>query len=1106
MKFKMKFKKDIFLKKSTWLVLALFAITAFNIPRFIAKAGATGDAFSDSDKIKILEISAGNKFKLTNTQTNPPREEYLETAAGVKTKVTHISMPEYISMVDDIAGKYDAVVITRQSSSTMHGSYYTRKVDGDIRYRDFTAPQAQPLGVYKYLAPADWKLSSATYVPVINGQNVSEYYSENDITEKRAKEIIKMVDNGQLVYIDAGITTDASLATSNLFKIFNYSAKIGSEMKSKENSNLFKKANSEITIDNVVNYYKGMPINSKRPIISAATLPVDEVKNTDGTVTNQREMNFNITANSGIDNEDLTFNLYLDFDGSGTYSTKELVKTYNFTGSVNSKSYSFACQLDNVFMGILDWKVEIVRPNGVKSNVTGNTKFVNQSTKKRDIKVLQIYPDNGDINTRLSENKIFNAKLDSTELSDYNITVDDIKVSDFCNTYGTKIDSATGKPTTLEGKYDMVIVGFADNYGNCDFTSNAAMADLDNFIKKNHSVMFTHDTMALSLYNGDSKNGPAMLTRHYRDYVGQARYKDPYSTKQDTSKQFDSDGNLLNIYQQYDANGSLAYLPIPHNTISGTSLGITPLTANSETQDSKDDTGLNLWNRTYTKQVKSVNDAQITEYPFDLRNVNAGAPGVVNVSLTHTQWFQLDLEDPDVVPWYNLLDGDINSGDSRNFYYTYSKGNITYSGTGHSGTGDVEQEVKLFINTIIKAVRGANTPPTVTNEKFSDKSVIADKSTVNEKLNVDADEYKFITIPTDVDNDKLHVIVTVKPDSKEQSTVLDKTGVVSGTSLNVSIPKSVYANLPVGTNLNVEVKVIDPSEASDTKTFILQTNHAPTIANQQSLTAGDIPDKGNVIASKEQDFVFYTIPSDVDVADKDSLALSAKVRESDISDLTIDAKTFDKTKVKTGSKVKVVIPKSTFADCKSGDKITITTGVTDSEKVNTTKSFTVTIQDPEVTHGVWKVDSTSAGGHISNDVVDTTLIQANETPQFVGKITKVYNTSAVVKLTVDSKLQLAGDKKVWLYRVSGGNETKVGEMLKDGTTNCYTYDLANSSLSTVEPEGMTFIVKYSAGLIALPQGIQETPESYTNTITVDTGKGAVTIYYKKIKADDRDLF
>lgn len=132
--------------------------------------------------------------------------------------------------------------------------------------------------------------------------------------------------------------------------------------------------------------------------------------------------------------------------------------------------------------------------------------------------------------------------------------------------------------------------------------------------------------------------------------------------------------------------------------------------------------------------IRIANDGQITNYPYVLGDT-------IQISTTHAQNFQLDLEQEDggdVTVWYNLTDahdtavageGGTNdgvyssrSGDSRNNYYIYTKGNITYTGLGHSRTEALtDDEVKLFVNTMISAYRAAPEKPyvKVTNEDAS---------------------------------------------------------------------------------------------------------------------------------------------------------------------------------------------------------------------------------------------------------------------------------------------------------------------------------------------------------------------------------------------------
>ena len=136
-----------------------------------------------------------------------------------------------------------------------------------------------------------------------------------------------------------------------------------------------------------------------------------------------------------------------------------------------------------------------------------------------------------------------------------------------------------------------------------------------------------------------------------------------------------------------------------------------------------------------TNKVQAANEGQITKYPFAI-------PDSIFVADTHAQNYQLDLEydsDGDVLVWYNLAgtsnrdDGkksavnsksisvyDGKNQDSRNNYYIYTKGNVTYTGLGHSTSSNSpmsDDEIKLFINTMIAAYRSSASDPyiTVTN-------------------------------------------------------------------------------------------------------------------------------------------------------------------------------------------------------------------------------------------------------------------------------------------------------------------------------------------------------------------------------------------------------
>lgn len=61
-------------------------------------------------------------------------------------------------------------------------------------------------------------------------------------------------------------------------------------------------------------------------------------------------------------------------------------------------------------------------------------------------------------------------------------------------------------------------------------------------------------------------------------------------------------------------------------------------------------TGFNN-NNDLTKRATKTNTGQITEYPFKIDQT-------LSIAQTHGQWYQLDMEDPEVTVWYCLSDNE----------------------------------------------------------------------------------------------------------------------------------------------------------------------------------------------------------------------------------------------------------------------------------------------------------------------------------------------------------------------------------------------------------------------------------------------------------------
>ena len=313
-----------------------------------------------------------------------------------------------------------------------------------------------------------------------------------------------MINSNQLVYMDNSIfdTTSNAIAETKLYNTFQ-------DMQT--SNNFIKQSSANITIENIVGkYITEILEEAKRPQVIQVTKPVDD-SNPNAVELANRQMNYTITLNS-ITSKILKAKLFLDLNSDGLFKEKELVANLDINEIVGENDYSLNYTLDNRFVGYLDWKIELARSNGIKTNILGNSKYKPLISKK-SIKVLQIMPDSSNINLSTDSN-VTTLTQDLVVSQDYNLSIES-KTVDQVNMLGQNFK--------LNGYYDMVIMGFADRYGNKQLNLEM-INEIEAFAKTGQSVIFTHDTMTPALTNElPSITGPKLLTQRFRDYVGQAR-------------------------------------------------------------------------------------------------------------------------------------------------------------------------------------------------------------------------------------------------------------------------------------------------------------------------------------------------------------------------------------------------------------------------------------------------------------------------------------------------------------------------------------------------------------------------------------------------------
>ncbi|GFZ32509.1 hypothetical protein CSC2_30350 [Clostridium zeae] len=778
-------KKNIIKRTVLLLAIVVLVFGAFFTNKLIIKASVSRNSMS------ILEIEPTDRFSLTQTQGSATSGvETISNISNMAVTIRHITMAEYISNVEQINGKYDVVVIGNNNTSSSV-TYSAEFGNSKPRYLPYgkeaynTTSSPTTLGMLNDSRWAGTRNSNGTP----DQKTYIEYYSENDITNKRANEILDSINSGQLVYI-------ANEALSNT------GTKIYSNFNSLTNGNLVKINQAQMTLNSIVDKY----INGtakRSPVLSIAS----QSKNND--------RNINFVYNIATDNEEqnMTVSLYLDLNGDGLFKDKEKVKTIQNINTSNTQYNNgiISYKLDDQFVGNLTWKLEVVTSGNVKTYKTGVIDFQADPNHKPIVRVLQVYPvsTNGISNSfNLTNNSIINSLI--TNLRDYNLQIAAKSTTEFNN------DISSGNK--LNSNYDMIILGFADSYAYNDLPQTS-INEIKSFISTGQSVMFTHDTVTyrylsypdttsattikptVDSTDKSSKN----ITHNFRDIIGQSRYVDPYNpTEVDIYKNFNVSTG------KYDARN------IPHEQLKSSDQGKVSLGMTKGLLSMFESSATAGSYSGESTSVYKINDGLINQYPYRI-----GYDADISVAPTHYQWYQLNLEDPDVVPWFTLKPSGngYNQYDARNYYYTYSKGNITYSGTGHSGdsTRYTTDECKLFVNTMVKAERGANHAPTLQVNLNDGAKVSRNQSSID-----------FNFIPTDRDNDPINADVTVRYGTNLIQTY-SYSNKKQGEAIPVSIPNSVFKNVS-GNGITITVKASDPLLAEVSQTYTINLVSDPTVS------------------------------------------------------------------------------------------------------------------------------------------------------------------------------------------------------------------------------------------------------------------------------------
>lgn len=383
---------------------------------------------------------------------------------------------------------------------------------------------------------------------------------------------------------------------------------------------------------------------------------------------------------------------------------------------------------------------------------------------------LQFYQTRTTFDMGKGKDSTFNELL--SKVDDFDIDIDSIGAYDYIDKYDkwcqkNKNEGKNKRPEEFfdefpikageTKQYDMLVLGFADafqlpNVKDC-------LEPIQGYIDDGKPVLFSHDCTSLTNYRGAS-HWNYDFNRMIRGQVGLDRYgvlnnwalrvgtgsnKNDDSTsynsvdyptiKANTSENAMKSSKLYNIAKdnaERDKNDKKDIAYIPRSNKTKIAKEVQGLTYGNLILSTWIKNGHNYTQKTLlkgmtafkdSKRAEQINQGQITTYPFKIKEV-------LDIALTHFQPYQLDLNEDedkdgesDLIVWYTLMSSreeadnpshayNMNPRDVRNNYYIYTKGNITYSGVGHSKVTDRE-EMKLYINTLIAAYKAAMIPPSI---------------------------------------------------------------------------------------------------------------------------------------------------------------------------------------------------------------------------------------------------------------------------------------------------------------------------------------------------------------------------------------------------------
>lgn len=695
------------------------------------------------------------------------------TSVSVDVTINSMTASEFVGHIDDIASEYDMIYISDRKNSN-NNDLITGS--GNLRYSHVGAGRKVTTGtkeLHKLLGQLDNEYDQnwignkgiRRFAPFNTyGSEGGGYFrgSGNDMTSEECEELLEFVKSGYPVVLgnsllnsDRTVDTDEVDNSSYYYEFLSQAISYDNVVTKSELDSGQKDMNFYFNLTKPVIQFDENGGRPKEPT-RIGEAETDE----NGYIDGELKYTFTIENDSEVTPMSTTYDceLYLDLNFDGNFSEKESQKNYmviqDENGNVLSQKdygngdmryelksgqkYMVTRKIPADYFKVITWKLKLTNNRNayIHTSEIGYAKQKNTGTPQQ-INVLQLIPERCTWNLKTDTN--FQKWL--KQIEDFNINITTKTVNEIKTYTRADMDS-------LLSDKQMLVIGFADVYQDISNDNGQVNAILD-FVKSGKSIIFSHDTTSYVNYDKDKMYEKIATTeygvdentnRYYdkwlfetaknptwglslntilRSVVGMDRYgitSDETIGNQTVSQLLKKgqglDSSSVSFSDLISVSGDIAY-----STGSGRSSSYAQPQAYTNHLVSGIKLGEN-GNRSKVTSAAKINDGAITQYPFRIGNS-------ISVAETHGQYYQLALEQDkdingmsdgktDVVVWYCLRDGiyDYSPNDVRNNYYFYSKGNVIYTGAGHS-TVSGEEEIKLFINAMVAAANVTAVEPEI---------------------------------------------------------------------------------------------------------------------------------------------------------------------------------------------------------------------------------------------------------------------------------------------------------------------------------------------------------------------------------------------------------